>query len=199
MGASHSRRTPTEATNSNNDSRRSHQADDARDDDQNAPRPASAEKERQGRLSVLLQRSHAGRRRAIIWSDATPELQVPRRQPSDRFRRGFGHRGAALVDASRRGDRGRPAGYTACLRRRTMTSKPFSGRTAQFAAFFGWSTTPFGRGNQSRPLSPRPADARALGYAMQVGLLHPTGANDVLSYPPYVREFFLSFLKTPTS
>ena len=26
-----------------------------------------------------------------------------------------------------------------------------------------------------------------------IGLLHPTGANDVLSYPLFVRDFFLSF------
>ena len=37
------------------------------------------------------------------------------------------------------------------------------------------------------------AFARRIQYPDVVGLLHPTGANDVLIYPLFVRDFFLSF------
>ena len=36
-------------------------------------------------------------------------------------------------------------------------------------------------------------DLRQYIMLTAIGLLHPTGANDVLSYPLFVRDFFLSF------
>ena len=36
-------------------------------------------------------------------------------------------------------------------------------------------------------------------YLTPIGLLHPTGANDVLGLTPFVRDFFLSSTQPPCS